>query len=247
MYSDKNRLLGDRTATLKPPGGMSDEELVGAIEGRHSVRRYSDRVIAEEVRGVLDEEVRVCNEASGLAIRVVYDDPEGITAGILQYGVIRGACNYVVLAGQVGAKMDTACGYFGERIVLLAQHLGLNTCWAGLSYNKAKVRAGVERDEKVALVVALGYGLNSGRPHRSKPLEKLGRVRGDAQMPPWFKRGLEMAALAPTAMNQQQFSFELNGDKVQAHKGFGPYSAVDLGIAQYHFEVGAREGSWSWA
>ena len=44
--------------------------------------------------------------------------------------------------------------------------------------------------------------------------------------------------LAPTAMNQQKFLFELNGDKVSAKvSGFGFYTKIDLGIVKYHFEA----------
>jgi hypothetical protein len=66
-------------------------------------------------------------------------------------------------------------------------------------------------------------------------------------MPDWFRRGVEAAQLAPTAMNQQKFLFELNGGKVKAIPMTGFYVKVDLGIAKYHFEVGAGEGDWTWS
>lgn len=31
---------------------------------------------------------------------------------------------------------DVQIGYYGERLVLKAQELGLNTCWVAMSYNK---------------------------------------------------------------------------------------------------------------
>ena len=54
-----------------------------------------------------------------------------------------------------------------------------------------------------------------------------------------FKNGVKAALLAPTAINQQKFSFELKGDEVIAKPGIGFYTKVDLGIAEYHFELGA--------
>lgn len=46
--------------------------------------------------------------------------------------------------------------------------------------------------------------------------------------------------LAPTAMNQQKFSFELGPDgKVRASCGMGFYTKLDLGIVKYHFEMGS--------
>ncbi|MCL2785063.1 MAG: hypothetical protein FWD55_06450 [Propionibacteriaceae bacterium] len=226
---------------------MSHEEVIAAIKDRHAVRKYLDRAIPGEVRSVLDVEIERCNTDSGLSIRAFYDEPEGFQGGRTHYGNLRGVQNYFALVGQTGTDLDIDCGYYGQRLVILAQHLGLNTCWVGLSYNKTKVRSQMDSDEKLALVVALGYGENPGKPHPSKPVEKLGRVRVSDQMPPWFLAGLEMAALAPTALNQQKFSFDLEDNKVRAHKGIGSYTAVDLGIAQFHFEIGAAGAQWNWA
>jgi hypothetical protein len=91
--------------------------------------------------------------------------------------------------------------------------------------------------EKLCLVIALGYGASQGTPHKSKPVEKLMQVSGDA--PDWFRSGMEAVLLAPTAMNQQKFVFALEGDRVSARAGLGFYTKIDLGIAKYHFEVGA--------
>ena len=64
--------------------------------------------------------------------------------------------------------------------------------------------------------------------------------------PEWFKKGVEAALIAPTAVNQQKFKFELNGNKVSAKPGLGFYSKVDLGIVKYHFEVGAGKENFKW-
>jgi len=58
---------------------------------------------------------------------------------------------------------------------------------------------------------------------------------------------VEAAQIAPTAMNQQKFCFELKGNTVRAIAGLGFYSKVDLGIAKYHFEAGAGKNGWKWA
>jgi len=49
--------------------------------------------------------------------------------------------------------------------------------------------------------------------------------------------------LAPTAMNQQKFIFELSGEKATAKSGSGFYTKVDLGIAKLHFELAAGKGT----
>ena len=53
----------------------------------------------------------------------------------------------------------------------------------------------------------------------------------------WFQKGMEAVCLAPTAMNQQKFFFELKDGTVTAKSLGGFYSKIDLGIAKYHFEV----------
>ena len=65
--------------------------------------------------------------------------------------------------------------------------------------------------------------------------------------PDWFRKGVEAALLAPTAMNQQKFKFTLRGDTVAAKAGMGFYTKVDLGIVKYHFELGAGTDRFRWA
>jgi hypothetical protein len=69
-------------------------------------------------------------------------------------------------------------------------------------------------------------------------------------MPEWFRRGMEAALLAPTAVNQQKFEFILHeGNRVEAKAKFSfiGYAALDLGIVKCHFEIGAGEEYFSWA
>ena len=127
--------------------------------------------------------------------------------------------------------------------MLKAQQLGLNTCWVGISYRKGKSRAIIKPGEKLHIVIALGYGVNQGHKHPVKPLEKL--YKGEA--PEWFLQGVRAAQLAPTAMNQQKFCFQLEGNTVSVSAGVGFYNKTDLGIVRYHFEVGAGHSDWQWA
>ena len=58
-------------------------------------------------------------------------------------------------------------------------------------------------------------------------------------MPNWFLKGVQSALLAPTAMNQQKFYFELTDNCIVKTKaGTGFYTKLDLGIAKYNFEIG---------
>ena len=225
---------------------MDREQLLASIEARHAVRRYLDRTIPDEVRTELNQAVQRCNDTSGLSLQIRYDEPECFSSLMAHYGSFRNVTNYLAVIGQTGSGLDGLGGYYGEQIVLLAQHLGLNSCWVGLSYNKRAARAKLEHDTKLLLVVALGYGESSGRPHKAKPIDKLGAVQGDDAMPDWFRQGLEAVALAPSALNQQKSFFELNGTTVKATTKAGSFTQVDLGIAKYHFEVGAGDANWGW-
>ena len=64
-----------------------------------------------------------------------------------------------------------------------------------------------------------------------------------------WKKGavVEAALLAPTAMNQQKFTFALSGNRVSVKAGIGFYTKIDLGIVKYHFEAGAGTEHFVWA
>ena len=71
-----------------------------------------------------------------------------------------------------------------------------------------------------------------------------------SNFPEWFVEGMKAALLASTAINQQKFEFVLHdGNKVEAKTRFtmlNGYAPIDLGIAKYHFEVGAGKESFEW-
>lgn len=225
-------------------------DLMEAIEARHSVRSYLDKEIEPEKVKQLQEAIDECNVQSGLHIQLVTNDGEAFKTIKAGYGVFSGLNNYFVLVGKKGDEAEQQCGYYGEKLVLLAQQLGLNTCWIGGSYSKRKTVASVARGEKIHLVIAVGYGESQGKEHKTKPFEAL--CSAECAMPEWFRTGVKAAMLAPTALNQQKFIFRFEGDTVIPETKSGFFSQVDLGIAKYHFEVGAAStgaspNSWRWA
>ena len=135
--------------------------------------------------------------------------------------------------------LEERVGYYGERLVLEIQKMGLNTCWAG-TFSRKNIDADVADDEKLVISIAVGYGKDQGRPHKSKTAEQVIEAKGDK--PEWFNKGVEMALLAPTAINQQKFKIRLNEDGTVdiVDKG-GPFSKVDKGIVRRHFEIGAEK------
>ncbi|GBU27588.1 nitroreductase [Treponema sp. R8-4-B8] len=216
-----------------------------AIYFRHSVRSYTDKEIEGETLEQLKNTIDKCNSESGLNIQLCLNEPQAFSSLMAKYGKFKNAKNYIALVGKNDGQLDEKIGYYGEIIVIKAQQLGLNTCWVAMTYNKGKCAAKVKPGEKLLLVISVGFGESNGVPHKTKPIEKLCTVSGN--IPDWFKKGIEAVQLAPTAMNQQKFSFELNGNTVKTASGSGFYTKVDLGIAKYHFEIGAGKNGWEWS
>ena len=213
------------------------------MRSRHSVRSFTDKPLDADAVKALREEIDACNRESGLHLQLVTDEPEAFQAEKPHYGAFRGCRNYFALVGEKGR--EEAVGYYGERLVLTAQSLGIHSCWVALTFEKSKARFELAPGEKLYMVIALGYGETPGTPHRSKSLSAVSDLRDDG--PDWYKKGLEAALLAPTAINQQSFRFKRDGDTVNAKAGLGPCVKVDLGIVKYHFELGAGKENFRWA
>lgn len=221
-------------------------DIIEAVKSRHAVREYTDRKIDNETKSVLSSEIEACNSESGLHIQLVTDEPKAF-GGFMSthYGKFANVKNYIVLAGKKEKQLDEKIGYYGERIAIKAQQLGLNTCWVAMTFSKGKCKPLLGSGEKLVCVLSLGYGKTQGVAHKSKPLDTLCHV--DGNMPKWFKNGMDSAMLAPTAMNQQKFLISLQNNQVSAKSTGGFYSNVDLGIVKYHFEVGAGKENFTWA
>ena len=219
--------------------------IMEAIRQRHSVRQYTDKPLGEDVIRPLEEEIAACNKESGLHIQLVKNESKAFDSFMAHYGKFSGVTNYIAMIGKKGPDLEEACGYYGERLVLKAQQLGLNTCWVAMTYSKIRSAFSVGEGEKLCIVISLGYGKTQGVPHKSKAIEKMAKTDGPA--PDWFTSGVEAALLAPTAMNQQKFQFTLTDDKVSVRAGVGFYTKIDLGIVRYHFEAGAGKEHFTWA
>jgi len=222
-----------------------------AIEARHSVRAYKEQPLTAEVVKALEEKVAELNREGHLHMQLILNEPKAFQGTLAKYGKFRGVGNYIFVAGQKADDLDERVGYYGEQLVLFAQTLGLNTCWVGLSYSKVPGTYVLDDEEKIACYIAIGYGETQGVGHKVKTIKQVSNASDTT--PSWFKKGVEAALLAPTAVNQQKFSFEYAGMKdghhqVRVKKGFSMigYAKMDLGITKYHFEVGAGEENFEW-
>ena len=221
-----------------------ETEILELMRSRHSVRRYEDRPVPEDVRAALNAEAAALNAESGLHMQLFFDEPACFTGRMAEYGHFENARNYIAVVGPKGKTLDETGGFYGERLVLKAQAFGLNTCWAALSHGKSRAKVGA--GEKEVIVISLGYGKTPGVPHKNRPLEKLAQTGpGD---PDWYVRGIEAALLAPPAINQQKFRIARGGNAVSVRTaGLGPCIRIDLGIVKCHFELAAGKENFTWA
>lgn len=223
-----------------------------AIHARHSIRKYIDKPIERELLEILRHAADVINTEVGLHIQLVVDEPMAFK-GRMSYGIFSGVSNYFAMVAPKEDCTAEKVGYYGEQLVLLAQTINLSTCWVGVTFSKVKNAFVVNEDEKLYCLIALGYGNENGRDLKRKKVEQVSNA--DDLVPQWFRSGVEAALKAPTAVNQQKFHFEYikpaeNGSlpQVKATRGFSliGYTKIDLGIAKYHFEIGAGKDNFEW-
>ena len=222
---------------------MTDME---AIRQRHSVRQYKPDRIEDEKAALIKAKIDELNREGDLHLQFVEDADKTYNKLFNRVSGLGTAPSVIACAGKDDASLDQRVGYFGEKLVLYAQQLGLNTCWTG-TFNRKNIPADIPDGERLVISIAIGYGKDGGRVRKSKSKEQVSEVVGasdtsgaSAQRPEWFEKGVEAALLAPTAINQQKFLIRLKGDgNVEFIDKGGVLSQVDLGIVKCHFEIGS--------
>lgn len=202
------------------------------LEARHSVRQYKDVEIEQDKRNELNRLCAEINAETGLNIQIIYDEPKCFKSLLAHYGKFTGVNNYISIVGPKSKDLEEKAGYYGQKLVIRAQELGLNTCWVASTHGKSK--AVINKGEKQSIIISLGYGENQGSVHKNKDLAKLAKVSDDD--PDWYKEGVKAALLAPTAVNQQKFMIERDGEQVKITAPKGMLTQMDLGIVKYNFE-----------
>ncbi len=208
-----------------------------AIQARHSVRRYKAKGVEGDIVKQIEEKVAEVNAESGLHFQFLNDGGEAYANLFLKFSGLDSAPASIACVGPDAPDLDEKVGYYGEKIVLFLQTIGLNTCWVG-SFSKKRSEAEVKEGEKNVISIAVGYGENEGKAHKSKSEDQL--VEASGKRPEWFNEGVKAALLAPTALNQQKFVIRLkDADTAEIVSKGGAFTSVDLGIVKYHFEVGS--------
>ncbi len=81
------------------------------------------------------------------------------------YGSFSGVENYIALVGKKSQDLEEKVGYYGEKLVLKAQELGLSTCWVALTHGRVRRRS---KKEKLACVVPCRLREKRGKPPKTK-------------------------------------------------------------------------------
>ena len=195
---------------------------------------------------------------------------ENISLGT--YGFIKGASLFIAAAVEDRERAMEQLGYTFERLVCFLTSLGLGTCWLGGTFNKGAFKEALkpQAGELMPAVVAVGYSSKartiidfainpSGQKRKRKEWGELfftgtfGQPLREQDAGP-YTLPLEMVRIAPSASNKQPWRIVLDNGNVHFYlRRFKPYSnmrgtdlqKIDMGIAMYHFEAGAREAGLS--
>ncbi len=243
-------------------------EWLDAIKTRHSRRSYDGDPVSSDTLDSLEEFCASFRPSPVARAVLVREAPADIFTGIVgSYGRVTGAPSAIAFVGTIGAPgVDMSIGYTGEGIVLEATRLGLGTCWIGGFFKAARVSEILQLGggERAFAVSPLGTPADvfSGFEKAVKTVKTVqGTPRKSAEeiapgytsWVPWARAGVEVARLAPSAINRQPWRFRYeDGRVICAFDGAETAQRIskklDCGIAMLHFEMGARgagvEGTW---
>ena len=216
---------------------------------RKSQRYFSKEELREDCIRKIQEEINAVNAESGFTIEFVEDGSKAFSAFGKSYGLFKNVRSLILLKGNPGqANFREKIGYYGEKLLLFAEGLGLSTCWVGGTFDRESFSYAEE--EHVQAVILLGYAGEGGLKEKffrtllpSKKKNWTSRVEGDSPYPKWVREGMEAVALAPSALNKQKPFFHYrDGILTATVENSYEMDMVDLGIAKYHFEVGVGCG-----
>ena len=103
-------------------------ELLEAMALRHSVRSYTGQPLSPAMAAELRACMELCGRDGGVRIRLIEDEPQAFSSALARWGGFSGVRDYMALTVPEGTKPGEQVGYWGEKLVLRAQQLGLNTC-----------------------------------------------------------------------------------------------------------------------
>ncbi len=235
------------------------------IRARRSVRTYDGRTLDESTKEKLLNFAKDIQNPFNIPVEFKFLDAkkDGLTCP-----VVSGTDLYVGGKIKDVPNASVAFGYSFEEFVLYAQSLGLGTVWLGGTMNRAAFEKAMElsEDEMMPCASPLGYPAKK-MSIRENMMRKA--IKADERLPfgdlffdgsfdtpltkenaGKFAEPLEMARLAPSAVNKQPWRviiadntahFYLKRSKGFGHEGKLDMQMIDMGIALCHFALTAEE------
>lgn len=162
------------------------------------------------------------------------------------------APSYAVILSDVKQGYIENSGYIGERLILKARDLDIDSCW--VTFNDSdiiKEKLDISSNKEVTAIIALGYGIDKNIKNKSGS-ERLG-VEKIVYMDKWGintsideleERGLldafSYARMAPSTLNRQPWRFIIDGGKIILAVKKDDFTSnyervIDAGIAMLYF------------
>lgn len=217
------------------------------VNGR-SVRNFKETAVEAKKISDLEQYIADCKKlVPSIELEVKFfagDDAYKRLYGIAGYqGVMIEAPNYLVLLSENKEQYIENAGYVGERAILKARDLGVDSCWVSFQDQAAiKTTLSIDSDKEVVALIALGYASNvkqvegAGKTgdNYSKSNLSVGNSGSDRisieEMVYIDKWGVSASAelleeralldafsyarMAPSALNKQPWRFIVDGGKV---------------------------------
>lgn len=240
-------------------------DIIQAIEKRFSCRAFTAKVPDDETVKKLEQEIVAINEEAGLHFQLYGPREDGTAINMAPNMFASNPPYYAAFVAQKDPIEEEKLGFYGERFVLVAEMLGLSTCWVASTYDQETTRVNLADGEVLHDVVPLGYApekiplkqrtIRSAIRGRSKKLDDL--YRGPvplSQAPEWLQACIDGVWKGPSAINEQPVVFVQDAEdgpvRAELSRVKSGMEYCDLGIAKYHFQVVAEacgiHGTWQW-
>ena len=231
-------------------------QLTESIRSRQSRRKYLNQKLTEEHKQKISDFIK--------KISVPFDHKVLITIHqkpnkrkVFQYPKMN---NVDTFAGVISTKdiLDQAkTGFVGELFILFCESIGVSTCWIG-RYRKAIVNQIIQsKGGWIACITPLGYAENKQGlsekifSKKKNSVEENLHENSISELPESIRDALELACLAPSALNNQCWYFDVQKEGknyvVEISKPVGyqhfkwHFTDIDVGTSAAHFWLGLKK------